>query len=136
MSLLKKTIKYERPNLVHAHYGLSGLLAILQKDVPVVITFHGSDINNWFIGILSAMASFAANYRIFVSNNLYEKLLIKPKACFSIIPCGVNLEVFYPIDKSIAIPSFNAIGRGIRKALPEMMASAKYCLPAAGFITN
>ena len=34
-------------DLVHAHYGLSGLVAILQRKVPVVVTFHGSDVFSW-----------------------------------------------------------------------------------------
>lgn len=41
---LYKTVLHENVDIVHAHYGLSGLLAILQRKVPVVITFHGSDI--------------------------------------------------------------------------------------------
>ena len=31
-------------DVVHAHYGLSGAVAMLQRRVPVVTTFHGSDI--------------------------------------------------------------------------------------------
>ena len=45
LPLLKKKIWEFRPNVVHAHYGLSGLLANLQRFVPVVTTYHGSDIN-------------------------------------------------------------------------------------------
>ena len=43
---LKKVIKTFSPQIIHAHYGLSGLLANLQRKIPVVTTFHGSDINN------------------------------------------------------------------------------------------
>ena len=43
---LKKKIREIHPNVVHAHYGLSGLLANLQRRVPVVTTYHGSDIND------------------------------------------------------------------------------------------
>lgn len=42
---LKKKIKAFNPDIVHAHFGLSGLLAVLQRITPVVITFHGSDVN-------------------------------------------------------------------------------------------
>ena len=34
-----------KPDIIHAHYGLSGLLANLQRSIPVVTTYHGSDIN-------------------------------------------------------------------------------------------
>ena len=30
-----------KPDVVHAHFGLCGLLACLQRKVPVVTTFHG-----------------------------------------------------------------------------------------------
>ncbi|MBK7380893.1 MAG: glycosyltransferase [Ignavibacteriales bacterium] len=43
LSKIKKKIKEFSPDLVHAHYGLSGLVSCLQRVVPVVITFHGSD---------------------------------------------------------------------------------------------
>ena len=32
-------------DLVHAHYGLCGAIACLQRRVPVVTTFHGSDVH-------------------------------------------------------------------------------------------
>ena len=44
-SLIAKIKSYE-PDIIHAHYGLSGLLANLQRKIPVVTTFHGSDINS------------------------------------------------------------------------------------------
>ena len=41
---LKEKIKECKPDIVHAHYGLSGLLATLQREVPVVVTYHDRDI--------------------------------------------------------------------------------------------
>src|SRR4051812_15034850 len=29
--------------LIHAHFGLSGAVALTQRSVPVITTFHGSD---------------------------------------------------------------------------------------------
>ena len=43
---LKKTITAFQPDVIHAHFGLCGLLANLQRRVPVVTTYHGSDIND------------------------------------------------------------------------------------------
>jgi hypothetical protein len=40
--LTKKNQEF-KPNVIHAHYGLSGLLANAQRKVPVVTTYHGSD---------------------------------------------------------------------------------------------
>jgi len=46
LSELKQEIKKSAPDLVHAHGGTVALLCNLQRKVPVVSTFHGSDINN------------------------------------------------------------------------------------------
>ena len=64
---LKRKIKAFRPDVIHAHYGLSGLLANLQRRVPVVTTFHGSDINDRKILRLSKMAMRLSAWNIFVS---------------------------------------------------------------------
>ena len=41
LPLLKRRGRDEKIDIVHAHYGLSGLLASLQKIVPMVVIFHG-----------------------------------------------------------------------------------------------
>ncbi|MCK5098361.1 MAG: glycosyltransferase, partial [Desulfobacteraceae bacterium] len=43
--LLKKEIALFKPDIIHAHYGLSGFFANWQRAVPVVTTYHGGDIN-------------------------------------------------------------------------------------------
>ena len=64
---LRRLIRAERPDIVHAHYGLSGLLANLQRLVPVVTTYHGSDINKPNIRRLSKIAMRLSAHNIFVS---------------------------------------------------------------------
>jgi hypothetical protein len=64
---LRRLIRAERPDIVHAHYGLSGLLANLQRLVPVVTTYHGSDINVPHILRLSKIAMRLSAHNIFVS---------------------------------------------------------------------
>ena len=64
---LRRLIRAERPDIVHAHYGLSGLLANLQRLVPVVTTYHGSDINKPSILCFSRIAMRLSAYNIFVS---------------------------------------------------------------------
>ena len=64
---LRRLIRAERPDIVHAHYGLSGLLANLQRLVPVVTTYHGSDINLPHVLRLSKIAMRLSAYNIFVS---------------------------------------------------------------------
>ena len=96
---LKQAIRTFRPNLIHAHYGLSGLVATLQTNIPVVTTYHGTDINNKKIRIFSQIAAYRSGYNIFVSENLADKIKSNKKA---IIPCGVDTSLFFPQDKDEA----------------------------------
>lgn len=88
---LRSMIKIERPNVVHAHFGLSGLLANLQRMVPVVTTYHGSDINNPTTLRFSKMAIWLSKHNIFVSKRNIN--IAQPKKNYSLLPCGVNLPV-------------------------------------------
>ena len=99
---LKKKIHEFQPDLLHAHYGLSGLLANLQRTVPVVTTYHGSDVHsrglNLFISKLTARYS---AYNIFVSPWLLE-LSGYHGENKSVIPCGVSTTTFFPMDRAEA----------------------------------
>lgn len=64
---LRRLVRAEQPNLIHAHYGLSGLLANFQRRVPVVTTYHGSDINVPSILRFSKIAMRLSAHNIFVS---------------------------------------------------------------------
>ena len=64
---LRRAIRQHRPDIIHAHYGLSGLLANLQRMVPVVTTYHGSDINVPSILRFSKIAMRLSAHNIFVS---------------------------------------------------------------------
>ena len=97
--LLKKISSYQ-PDLIHAHYGLSGLLANLQRKVPVVTTYHGSDINNSKIFPLSKFSMWLSAYSIFVSEKNRVKSRLKNN--YSLIPCGVNIDLFIEKDKATA----------------------------------
>jgi len=95
--LLIQKIKEISPDLIHAHYGLSGLLANLQRRIPVITTYHGNDINDLFPHILSMFSIFLSRFNIFVSSKLASKAKIRND--YSIISCGVDLNNFQIIDK-------------------------------------
>lgn len=97
LSKLKKKIKEFQPDIIHAHYGLSGLLANLQRQVPVVTTYHGSDINNTNARRFSKIAMRLSAYNVFVSQKTLE--MAKPKRNFVLLPCGINLEDYPIVDK-------------------------------------
>lgn len=93
---LKKAIRDYHPDIIHAHYGLCGLLANYQRKVPVVTTYHGSDINDPRVLRLSKKAIKRSRFNIFVSQKNVD--IAKPTDNFALIPCGINLED-YPIIK-------------------------------------
>jgi glycosyltransferase involved in cell wall biosynthesis len=95
---------------------LSGLLSLIAKGrVPLIVTFHGNDINTLhplknlkpnLNKILSGIVHCWDNHSIFVTEDMANQ--IKAKAVKSdIIPCQVNLDTFYPIDKADARRQLN-----------------------------
>ena len=127
-------MKSFRPDIIHAHYGLSGLLANLQRSLPVVTTYHGSDINEPKVYPFSRLCMSLSAYNIFVMTTPksrplspfgYFLDLFRPSDTFStgrrkkksgylekdkgksilgdnkksLIPCGVDIELFKPKDK-------------------------------------
>jgi glycosyltransferase involved in cell wall biosynthesis len=97
---LRKKIVSGNFQLVHAHFGLSGLLACLQRTTPVVITYHGCDLNNRKHRSFSRIAHRLSSRGIVVSERLLAYL--DDKARCSVIPCGVDMDVFQPMDRSVA----------------------------------
>ena len=89
---LKRIIQDYKPDVIHAHYGLSGLLATLQRRVPVVTTFHGSDINNPKVLPFSKIAMKLSAFTIFVSQKNVD--IARPTKKFALLPCGVNSDNF------------------------------------------
>ena len=52
---LKQIIRDFQPDIVHAHGGHVGLLCTMQRKVPVIVTFHGSDINFFLIDVFHSL---------------------------------------------------------------------------------
>ena len=93
------------PDLIHAHYGLSGLLANLQRKIPVITTYHGSDINNAKILPLSRLNMILSVHNIFVSEK--NRLKSNQTRNQSLIPCGVDINLFKSRDKAKARKIFD-----------------------------
>lgn len=83
-------------DLVHAHYGLTGAVALGQRSVPTVVTFHGSDTGyvrwqawlSWFVARLVTP--------VFVSKDGARRLGCANAA---VIPAGVDVDFFQPQPK-------------------------------------
>ena len=88
---LKKKILELRPDIIHAHFGLSAITAELQSKVPVVTTFHNGETLNWHVNLMSSFMSLRAKHVIYVAQHIRDLSYFKSKN-YSIIPCGVPME--------------------------------------------
>lgn len=102
---LIKAIRAYKPDVIHAHYGLCGLLANYQRKVPVVTTYHGSDINDPKVFRLSKKAIKRSRFNIFVSHN--NLTTANPNNNYALIPCGINLDDFPLMEKAKAVELVN-----------------------------
>lgn len=81
----------KRYDVVHVHYGLTGLCALVRWRAPLVVTFHGSDVlQGWIQPLISRFVARAADATIAVSP------AIEARYPGALIPCGVDLEQFKP----------------------------------------
>ena len=98
---LKKRIREIKPDIVHAHYGLSAITAELQSIVPVVTTFHNGETHNWHVNLMTSLMSLRAKHVIYVAQHIRDLVFFKAKH-YSIIPCGVSFEDCVVMDKAEA----------------------------------
>jgi len=87
---LRRKIREFKPDVIHAHYGLTCLVVNLAtRRVPVVSTYHGSDINNPKVLRLSKIAMWLSSWNVFVSKrNMTLAGVIEGKKAL-LVPCGV-----------------------------------------------
>lgn len=96
------------PDLVHAHFGtMTAFVAAIASLKPLVITFHGSDLNPapgdfWLKAKLARMLSHLAAIRarqiICVSPQLSERIAYLSNRVHT-VPCGVDTEQFRPLPR-------------------------------------
>lgn len=107
-SLLEVTKKINRGNydLVHIHYGLAGmfLFSPFVKHLPIITTFHGSDIqpkggNGKLSVFVSKFVAKHSNIAIVLNDNM--EAMVKPYCLNThMIPCAVDFNVFKPMAKT------------------------------------
>lgn len=95
---LRRKIKEWKPDIIHAHYGLTGIVAELQRMVPVVTTFHNGETHRWYVNLFSSLFSLLAEHVIYVAPHIRQKLYFKAKN-YSVIPCGISLDDCFLMDK-------------------------------------
>ncbi len=85
--------------LLHAHYALSGIVAAAQRRLPLVVTFHGSEVKIGFTAILSRLLARRAS-AVIVTSRWVQRALNWPRA--TVIPPGINLDMFRPVPQAEA----------------------------------
>jgi len=93
----KKILKFIQkfnPDIIHVHYGLTGLPLLLLYPfiykIKIVTTYHGSDINgNMIVKFISMLVAKLSTINIAVSQEIYKKLKKYQKNVIW-IPCGVD----------------------------------------------
>jgi teichuronic acid biosynthesis glycosyltransferase TuaC len=107
---LRKYLKKNQFDVIHAHYGFSGLVALLaRRKEKVVISFMGSDLlfngNDTFIHRLvfyteviinRLLTTFSYDFIIVKSEEMAKKLPGYTKKM--VLPNGVNLDLFQPVQ--------------------------------------
>jgi hypothetical protein len=103
---INQEVKKQKYDLIHGHFSFNSYVASFQKQVPIVASFLGSDIlrpNKGLFGILNAHVTkrvkSSAKYFIYKTKEMAKVNRMDP---FSIIPNGVNLEIFKIVDKTVA----------------------------------
>lgn len=99
---LKKKINEYKPDIIHAHYGLCGLLANFQRKIPVVTTYPGSDINDSKVRPFSIISIKLSKYNLFMGTRQMDKVKRYLNKNSEILRYGIMADNFIPMNKSVA----------------------------------
>ena len=104
---IRRILRRERFDLVHAHFGLAGWCAALAGARPLVVTFHGTDVRHPVTGFLSRrlvgrLDLIAAASRALFSPEGGRPALPRRAGANAVLPCGADLERFRPAPRGEA----------------------------------
>jgi len=133
VSALKEKIREFRPDIVHAHYGLSAITAELQNLAPVVTTFHNGETHRADINFITSLMSLRAKHVVYVAKHIRDLVYFKNRN-YSILPCGVCLadceiipkeearqRLGWPLEKKYVM--FGGAFDNLRKGYPLLEAA-------------
>jgi teichuronic acid biosynthesis glycosyltransferase TuaC len=92
-------------DVVHAHHGLGGWTArTLGRRAPLVVTFHGTDLEHAVVGPMSRMLARIATLPATVSADLARRRLPDAGEAMrvAVLPMGVDLDRFRPLSRAEA----------------------------------
>jgi teichuronic acid biosynthesis glycosyltransferase TuaC len=89
-------LRERRYDVIHAHYVFSGIVARAQRSAPLVLTHHGPELLHPWQGPLCRLTRSWADETIVVAPWMVSELGLGE---VHVIPCGVDLSLFDPIDR-------------------------------------
>jgi teichuronic acid biosynthesis glycosyltransferase TuaC len=100
---VRRAVSLGEHDLIHAHYVFSGILALVQRRLPVLLTHHGIEAQRGWTAPLCRWTSQRVNRTIVTSRRVQEALYRSARWSqpprFEIVPCGVNTELFSPMPE-------------------------------------
>ena len=103
---LRRLLRRERFDLVHAHYGLAGWCARLAGARPLIVSYHGTDVRHWLVGPMSRRLAWRADLVAAVSRGLFGeedgRPGLPPVPGSAVLPCGPDLGRFRPMPRAEA----------------------------------
>jgi teichuronic acid biosynthesis glycosyltransferase TuaC len=112
ISGLRRRVREFNPSVLHAHFVFSGILSSLAlTGKPVITSLMGSDINDsgsFFLWLIRLFARFIWKGTIVKTNRLFSKLNYSKAR---VIPNGVNMELFKPLDKGHSLEQLGWQGK-------------------------
>lgn len=110
---IKKIIKYEKINIIHAHWMIpQGFIAVLykilfNKKTKIIVTIHGADINSFnnYLGKIIKQFILKRIDKLTVVSNALKQKVIKLGYLKEIYvyPMGVDTNLFSPEKKDISL---------------------------------
>ena len=100
---LRRRLREQTYDVVHAHYGLAGWCAALAGAEPLVVTFHGTDVRHRVVGPLSRLLCrrgilIAAASKALFSPESGRPGLPRVRGRSAVLPSGADLRRFEPLD--------------------------------------
>jgi glycosyltransferase involved in cell wall biosynthesis len=92
---VREAVRQSPFDLIHAHYVFSGMMALAQRRVPIVLTHHGIETQRGWTAPLCRLTSRFVD-RTLVTSRRVQAALGRSDA--DIVPCGVDFALFTPMD--------------------------------------
>ncbi|MBB4080495.1 glycosyltransferase involved in cell wall biosynthesis [Lewinella aquimaris] len=90
-------------DLIHVHFGLSGLWRLFYRpNVPVFLSLHGADIlekQGRHVQVAITKKLLPTMDRVFTLNEEMNTIVSQYTDAYEMLPCSVNVDLFRPVER-------------------------------------